>query len=164
MTLGGRKIAPDALLGFHTADELGAVVDAQSGEVINGEAYEFSSEEPATDGFGRVGAMVAELQQSEEPERQEPKKEELKKEEEGEGNGSSEKPHWIEDERVRKRFWTWTDSMALSNAEVHEALDVEHVADYRGSMLEAREQIIGYVNRMATEEPPEEESDASTTD
>jgi len=42
------------------------------------------------------------------------------------------KPHWIEDERVRKRFWAWTTNMALDSDEVHEALGVEHVAEYDG--------------------------------
>ena len=48
MTLGGRKIAPDALLGFHTADEIGAVVDPQSGEVIDTVAHEIPGDEPIT--------------------------------------------------------------------------------------------------------------------
>ena len=61
-------------------------------------------------------------------------------------------PHWIEKEQVRKRFWAWTTDMALSNNEVHEALAVEHVADYEGSMQEAKDQIIAYVNTKAVEE------------
>jgi len=48
MTLGGRKIAPDALLGFHTADEIGAVVDPQSGQVIDTVAREIPGDEPIT--------------------------------------------------------------------------------------------------------------------
>lgn len=60
-------------------------------------------------------------------------------------------PHWIEKEQVRKRFWAWTTDMALSNKEVHEALGVEHVSDYEGSMQEAKERIIAYVNTNASE-------------
>jgi len=58
-------------------------------------------------------------------------------------------PHWIEKEKVRKRFWAWTTDMGLSNKEVHEALGVEHVADYEGSMLGAKDQIVAYVNAKA---------------
>lgn len=66
-------------------------------------------------------------------------------------------PHWIEGEEVRKRFWAWTTGMALSNNEAHEALGVDHVSDYEGSMQEAKDRIIAYVNVKATEE-----RDAST--
>lgn len=79
----------------------------------------------------------------------------------------NERAHWIKDERVRKRFWAWIDNMTLDNNEVHEALGVEHVGDYEGSMLEAKEQIIAYVNIKAKdpagdEAPSEKERDAST--
>lgn len=58
-------------------------------------------------------------------------------------------PHWIDGEQVRKRFWAWTTGMALSNEDVHIALGAEHVADYEGSMIEAKERIIAYVNKQA---------------
>lgn len=71
-------------------------------------------------------------------------------------------PHWIDSEEVRKRFWAWTTDMALKNKEVHEALEVEHVANYEGSMLEAKEQIVAYVNAKATELAGEAPPDATT--
>jgi len=71
----------------------------------------------------------------------------------GHGDPTSEKSHWIKDERVRGRFWAWTTKMALNDNEVHEALKVEHVRDYAGSMVEAKDQIIAYVNRKAARDP-----------
>ena len=73
------------------------------------------------------------------------------------GEEPPKEPHWIEKEEVRKRFWAWTTNMALGSKEVHEALDVEHVGDYEGSMLEAKEWIIAYVNKQAAEEPSKAE-------
>ena len=163
MTLGGRKIAPDALLGFHTADELGAIVEPQTGDVMNSGVREIppreaisSSEEPDSEPL--------ETTQSEEPEPTAKRRIPSnllpgaiqtvgRKYEPVATEAETSKPHWIEDERVRKRFWAWTTNMALSNNEVHEALGVEHVADYQGSMQEAKDQLIAYVNKMAAEEP-----------
>ena len=78
------------------------------------------------------------------------------------GEEPPKEPHWIEKEQVRKRFWAWTTDMALNSKEVHEALGAEHVADYEGSMLEAKEQIISYVNAKATEVAGEPQPDATT--
>lgn len=45
--------------------------------------------------------------------------------------------HWIEQERVRKRFWAWTTgTLALNNDEVYAALGVESVKDFDGTMHE----------------------------
>lgn len=53
--------------------------------------------------------------------------------------------HWIDNEDTRKRFWSWTNGLGLSNAEVHEALGVEHVAQYPGSPAMAKAAINRYV-------------------
>jgi len=142
MTLGGRKIAPDALLGFHTADELGAVVDPQSGQVIDSIALEVSGEEP-----------IGQTSQAPKSEEATDKSPEAPQSEMEQGEPTTTKPHWIENEQVRKRFWAWTTKMALNSNEVHEALEIEHIGNYDGSMLEAKDQIIAYVNRKAGEKP-----------
>ena len=64
-------------------------------------------------------------------------------------------PHWIADDKVRVRFWAWAtgdreDSLGLTNAQVHEALNVEHVADFPGTMGQAKELIEAWV-QAATE-------------
>ena len=139
MTLGGRKIAPDALLGFHTADELGAIVEPQTGDVMNSGVREIPPRE-AISSTEEPDSEPLETTQSEEPEAEQ---------------AETSKPHWIEDERVRKRLWAWTNRLSLTDKDVHDALKVEHVADYQGSMQEAKESIIGYVNAMAAKEPEE---------
>lgn len=55
-------------------------------------------------------------------------------------NGTRATPtHWIDDSNVRRRFWAWTrDTLGLTDDEVHTALGVEHVAEFTGSMQDAR--------------------------
>jgi len=53
--------------------------------------------------------------------------------------------HWIDNEDTRRRFWTWTSGLGLSNAEVHEALGVEHVNQFAGSPAMAKAAINRYV-------------------
>ena len=64
-------------------------------------------------------------------------------------------PHWIADDKVRVRFWAWAtgdqeNSLGLTNDQVHEALNVEHVADFPGTMGQAKELIEAWV-KAATE-------------
>lgn len=54
-------------------------------------------------------------------------------------------PHWIDDDKVRARFWAWTGDLGLTNEEVYEALGVEHVHDYTGTKDDARAAIEGYI-------------------
>ena len=62
-------------------------------------------------------------------------------------------PHWIERPEVRKRFWRWTrEELGLSSDEVHEALGVESVKDFAGTMQEAKEAIMAYMTRRLAEE------------
>ena len=58
--------------------------------------------------------------------------------------------HWIDGvtsggKKVRSAFWAWTSEQGLSNAEVYQALEVEHVHDYQGTMGEAKAQIEGWI-------------------
>jgi len=64
----------------------------------------------------------------------------------------AEKPdaHWIEDPKVRTRFWKWTrDKLGLSDTEVHEALNVEHVKEFDGTMQMAKACILAWVDARA---------------
>jgi len=64
--------------------------------------------------------------------------------------------HWIEDEKIRKRFWVWTrESLGLTDAEVHEALGVESVKDYMGTMKEAKAAIEQWLAARIDEEASE---------
>ena len=59
--------------------------------------------------------------------------------------------HWIENDQVRKRFWAWArGDLGLTDAQVHEALKVEHVHEFLGTMGQAKEWIEAWV-QAATE-------------
>jgi len=67
-----------------------------------------------------------------------------------------ETPHWIDSQQVRGRFWAWCyNTMTLTEAQVYEALGVESVHDYTGTMQDARAAIEAYVERMAEQAEPE---------
>ena len=60
------------------------------------------------------------------------------------GNGDG--AHWIDNAKVRARFWAWTkNTLALTEDEVHEALNVESVKDFTGTMEQAKELIEAWV-------------------
>jgi len=64
--------------------------------------------------------------------------------------------HWIEDEKIRKRFWWWAhESLGLTDDEVHEALGVESVKDYMGTMKEAKAAIEQWLAARIDEEATE---------
>jgi hypothetical protein len=48
-----------------------------------------------------------------------------------------EEPRWCQDPEGQARFWAWAEEQALAREEVLTALDVEVLADYRGSKAEA---------------------------
>jgi len=68
-------------------------------------------------------------------------------------------PHWITDPKVRARFWAWTKEQTLTDAQVHEALGVEHVSDYTGTMGEAKADIEQYIANCAGQDLEAEESE-----
>jgi hypothetical protein len=61
--------------------------------------------------------------------------------------------HWIARPEVRRRFWAWTkQDLALSDDEVHQALEVESVYEFPGTMGEAKERILAWVaGQVATQ-------------
>ena len=75
----------------------------------------------------------------------------------GNGNGQATKdekpPHWIKDPKVRKRFWTWAGEQTLSREQVHEALGVDHVEEYKGTMQEAKAQLEAWLTKQIEAEP-----------
>lgn len=64
-------------------------------------------------------------------------------------NGSDGEPaestHWIDDPKVRARFWAWINSEGLDESDARFALGVERVHDYAGSMEEAKAMIDDYI-------------------
>lgn len=73
--------------------------------------------------------------------------------------------HWIDNPKVRARFWRWTrEELGLSDEQVYEALGVERVHDYSGTMQDAKEQILDWIEAQVESEPestslPEEMSE-----
>lgn len=66
--------------------------------------------------------------------------------------------HWIDDPRVRARFWKWTsDTLGMTRDEVHEALGVEHVNQFAGTMQDAKETIGEWINERIAEGETEAE-------
>jgi len=67
------------------------------------------------------------------------------------GNGhKSNGQHWIEQPKVRARFWQWTrDELGLSDEEVHEALNVEHIRDFDGDPHVAKSCILAWIDGKA---------------
>ena len=65
--------------------------------------------------------------------------------------------HWIDDQRIRGRFWAWCyNDMTLSEAQVYEALGVDSVHDFAGTMQEAKDRIEEYVAEMAEGKPEQD--------
>ena len=55
--------------------------------------------------------------------------------------------HWIDKPKVRARFWRWVrQDLALTDQDVYQALGVEHIHDYAGTMQDAKDAIAEYVN------------------
>lgn len=61
--------------------------------------------------------------------------------------------HWIDSERVRGAFWAYCyNTLTLSEAQVYEALGVEHIHDYEGTMQDAKAALEEYVAALAEAE------------
>lgn len=75
-------------------------------------------------------------------------------------NGAPSKParkpqakHWIERGDVRKKFWVWArEDLSLTDEQVHQALGVESVKAYEGTMAEAKKQIEEWIEAQMEEE------------
>jgi len=69
------------------------------------------------------------------------------------GNGHTAQPassaHWIDDPKVRARFWAWTGKLTLTKEQVHKALGVKSVHDYAGTMDDARAAIEKWIKAQA---------------
>jgi hypothetical protein len=61
------------------------------------------------------------------------------------------KPHWIDDETARKRFWSWTgNTLGMTNTEVHAALGVKSMTEYTGTMADCKAALMAWVNKQAS--------------
>jgi hypothetical protein len=71
--------------------------------------------------------------------------------------------HWIDDPKVRARFWAWTTSeLGLSEREVYAALGVEHMHEYAGTMQDAKQDIEAYVSAMSSAGPRQDDPTQTT--
>lgn len=52
---------------------------------------------------------------------------------------------WVSDPKALTRLWAWAGEQGLSHDNVHEALGVESVKQYTGSMAEAKQAILDWV-------------------
>ena len=64
-------------------------------------------------------------------------------------------PHWIDDEDTRKRFWVYVENLGLDKAQVYEALGVEAIHDYEGTMKECKDTLDAWADALRTEPEPE---------
>jgi hypothetical protein len=61
------------------------------------------------------------------------------------------KRHWIDDPKVRARFWQWTQNeLGLSDPQVYEALGVDKIHLFTGSMSDAKAKILGWIDAQTT--------------
>lgn len=66
------------------------------------------------------------------------------------------KAHWIEDPKIQRRFWAWTsETLGMTSDEVHEALEVDHVRDFDGTMMDAKQTIADWINAHAANQQPD---------
>jgi hypothetical protein len=61
---------------------------------------------------------------------------------------------WTTNKAFLAKFWPWTQEQGMTDAEVHEALGVEHLAEYAGTAQSARNTILAWLDNKAA---PEEE-------
>lgn len=66
---------------------------------------------------------------------------------------TEDKPHWIDKPKARAAFWAYTkNELGLTPIEVHEALGVESVKDYTGTMEQAKERLDVYADEKSGQE------------
>jgi len=122
MSNGVRWYCPDAFNGnaVYTPEELGAEVD-DDGHVIEAEYTTAPTPVPTIESEGNGGDSV----------------------------------HWIDKvdkhaKPIRPQFWAWAgQTMGLKNEQVYEALGVEHIHDFTGSMQDAKTKIEEWVGTQA---------------
>ena len=57
-----------------------------------------------------------------------------------------------------RRFWAWTsETLGMTSDEVHEALEVDHVRDFDGTMMDAKQTIADWINAHAANQQPDPE-------
>lgn len=60
--------------------------------------------------------------------------------------------HWIDDPKIRRRFWAWVKTdLGLDEDTVHAILGVEHLRDYAGTKAEAHAAITAALDLISAE-------------
>lgn len=122
-----RVVFPDVIIGFYTPEEIDpdVTVDMETGEIVERPA---APPPPAPDRNGKSAPDAVE--------------------------GEAVKDHWINDPKVRARFWAYAKKdLKLAEAQVHEALGVESVAEFDGTMREAKDRLDVYADELTSRKP-----------
>ena len=128
MSNGVRWYCPDVTGGpVYTPEELGANVN-EEGEIVESSArvVEAAPAQAQPDNGHDADAQFASIPGAVE---------------------ERDKTHWIDNDRVRARFWSWVTQHDLSKNDVHKALSVAHVQDYAGTIEEAHSALLAYYNQ-----------------
>ena len=64
--------------------------------------------------------------------------------------------HWIDDPKVRARFWAWVKGEGLHESDVLAALKTESVHEYSGTMGDAKTALVEYIARNRDGIEPDE--------
>lgn len=127
-----RVVFPDVIIGFYTPEEIdpSVTVDMETGEIV---------ERPAPAGNGKPAPEPPAI-------------------EEGEvvGQGEDEKkPHWIDDPKVRAKFWAYTkNDLGLEKDEVYDALGVKSIHDFDDTMQAAKDKLDVYADAKSSKPKP----------
>jgi len=63
--------------------------------------------------------------------------------------------HWIDNPKMRRRFWQWArDELALSDTDVYQLMGIEHIHDFKGTAQEFKDALLAAVDK-ATQAPQE---------
>ena len=134
-SLALRKAFPQEMSGLYTTEEMGQAT-------IEGTAQDVG------------GDSAKQLEAPEQP--PEPEPQQVESDSNGRTPLKPNAPHWIDNAKAREAFWAYTGGeLALSNAQVYEALGVESIHDYRYSMHDAKADIDAWVQANVVNAEPE---------
>jgi len=71
-----------------------------------------------------------------------------------EEGGPEPKPHWIDNPKVRTKFWVYTkNDLGLTEEQVYEALGVKSIHDFDGTMQQAKDKLDTYADALRHSPP-----------
>lgn len=159
---GARRYCPESLCGMGMAAEMNIDPDDEliDGEIVSGEQVRKDQSllaESGTRGRNKLFKDTGNGRRAE-SEPPPPDFEEGEYSEEGSpvvlpGMPEQEEPHWIDAPTVRGRFWAWCkNTMGLTEQQVYDALQVDSVHQYPGTMQQAKATIEKYAAELKAKE------------